>query len=167
MDATHQANGENQAFEPWEYWLLERVASAFRTPNRDELEAVLAHKLLALKRQQPPNIRDWRAYLAKFFYNKAHNFVRDERARIRRLAFHSSAVQLAPHQRVWDIRSGLTAVFNDLTPAERRLWNLLAEENGNRSRVAKRLGVHRNTIRLRIAKMQAVLARHGFSGDRG
>jgi hypothetical protein len=51
--------------------LLRAVAGRFRTTERDELEAELARRLLALKRSQPLGIRSWERYIAKFLFNKA------------------------------------------------------------------------------------------------
>jgi hypothetical protein len=72
--------------EPWEFDLIRKVARAFRTTEREDLEAELARKTLQLKRKEPTEIRDWKAYLAKFLFNKASNWIRDSRVKENKIA---------------------------------------------------------------------------------
>jgi len=161
LDERRDSQRDTVPVEDWERELLKKVASAFRTPNRDELQAVLAVKLLELKRRQPPGIRYWPAYVAKFFYNKAHNFVRDERARARR----ESTEPEAPHSWLnWtpDEHFLIARVWERLSPGETLLWSMLAECDGNQSRVARKLGLHRNTVRARIKRIRILLSKSGY-----
>jgi DNA-directed RNA polymerase specialized sigma24 family protein len=161
VDAPAEPDREVEPVHAWELDLLKKVASAFRTPNRDDLDAELAKKLLELKRRRPTQVRDWRAYLAKFFYNKAHNFVRDERARARR-----EQAPREPQNPSLDWKNDdllvLDSVWRELSAEEQRLWSMLAECDGNQSRAAQKLGLHRNTIRARLGRIRALLSRRGY-----
>ncbi len=66
---------------PEELALIAKVVRAFRTAERDELQAELAARLLDLKAKRPEGIRDWRAYLTKFLYNKANTWIDKKRRR--------------------------------------------------------------------------------------
>jgi DNA-directed RNA polymerase specialized sigma24 family protein len=159
--------------------LLRAVAGRFRTTERDELEAELARRLLALKRTRPTGIRSWDRYLAKFLFNKASNWIRDQRLREQRsvgldskLAADDQSEQtrtlldaLASSEADIDLRLVVSDVLKELDPELRRLWELLLRENGNQLRVARILGKHRNTIRLWVQKIRQVLIRHGFPGS--
>lgn len=163
------------AVEPWELQLVQKVASAFRTQDRVELEAELARKLLVLKRSRPKGIRDWQHYIAKFLYNKAANWVRDTRARANRhipivgtpedAIFERSVTEndLRPPGPDTGLELSLARVWAELGPELRNMWSILVEERGNRMAAARRLGKHRNTIRLWIQMIRAVLKRHGFT----
>jgi transcriptional regulator with GAF, ATPase, and Fis domain len=64
----------------------------------------------------------------------------------------------------YDRRIAFRLAWKQLGPELRLLWKALDEENGNQVQVARRLGLHRNTIRFRVKKLQNFLKRHGFSG---
>jgi hypothetical protein len=153
--------------------LLRNIARRFRTPDRDELEAELARKLVALKVKAPADIVDWRAYIAKFFFNKASNWIRDERARAARRADPPGGIDEDEHTdtaaRAIDrsnpapeLAPALAAVWHELSPLLRNLWIVLLEENGNQVRVGQRLNRHRNTVRAWTRKIQDVLMAHGL-----
>lgn len=129
-------------------------------------------RLLALKSNPPPNIRDWRRYAAKFLYNKASNRVRAWRAteaREFRMADPNQprALWLWPKARddTGELQMEMASAWNALTPDQRRLWEMLAEENGNQAKVARRLGKHRNTVRLWVQQIQRILQEHGFGPE--
>lgn len=157
----------------WEINLAQKVAQAFRTPDREELAAELARKLLDLKNNPNLAVRNWKAYAAKFLYNKAANWVRDARAREKREAGHvigkedgpRTPGQPATHEDHTD-RAAFGPMWNELSPELRHVWEVLVEEEGSQTRVARRLGKHRNTVRLCIKKILAVAERHGFQGHR-
>lgn len=157
---------------PWELALIRTVAQRFRTMEREELEAELARRLLVLKLYPPRGIRDWRRYAAKFLYNKASNWIRDSRARERRAVavdktagesetFALTDLLPAPEPR-HDLRIAFAHIWKELDPELRAFWQLLLEENGNQLRVARKLGKHRNTVRLWIKKIRKILVSHGF-----
>jgi DNA-directed RNA polymerase specialized sigma24 family protein len=167
MDGDRRAGGRKGQVEPWELDLLRKVSAAFRTHDREELEAELARRLLVLKTGNLRGIRDWKAYVAKFLYNKAANWIRDTRARDRRMA--TLAEDPGAHIMIGhntgcedDVPLSVRAVYQDLDPELRRLCQVLVEESGNQVAAARRLGKHRNTIRLWVRKIEQVLQRHGF-----
>ena len=149
------------------------MARRFRTTERDELEAELARRFLALKLHRPPGVRDWRRYAAKFLHNKASNWIRDSRAREKRAVAldvtndesetFALTDLLQSSELGHDVRFGFAELWKELDPELREFWQLLLCENGNQLRVARKLGKHRNTVRLWIKKIQQALARHGFS----
>lgn len=155
--------------EHWELHLISKVTRAFRTEDRDELAAELARRVAGLKSHPPRDIRNWRAYLAKFLYNKAANWVRDERARQRRQVPVIAEESLHPAEETLNLSTsadfqelalGLVNVWNHLDPELQRLWQLLLEEDGNRTAAGRRLHRHRNTVRLWIDRIQTILRRH-------
>jgi len=155
----------------WELALVRAVAGRFRTAEREELEAELARRLLALKLHPPRGIRDWRRYATKFLHNKASNWIRDSRARERRAMAldrptgesETALIDLlsAPEPR-HDLRIAFARIWKELDPELRALWQLLLEENGNQLRAARKLGKHRNTVRLWIKKIRKILVSQGF-----
>jgi DNA-directed RNA polymerase specialized sigma24 family protein len=162
--------------ESSELEMVRKVTRAFRTEEPDELEAELARKLVELKRRSPSGIRDWKAYMAKFLYNKASNWVRDRRARQKREAMmelaeyeqHAAAgTSRTPSLDKHDLQIAFAVAWADLDPSLRLLWAILLEEEGNQQAAARRLGKHRNTIRLWISKLRRTLTRHGFDERSG
>lgn len=154
---------------------MRQVARRFRTTQREELEAELARKTLELKRKRPVGIRDWKAYLAKFLFNKSANWIRDARAREARLSsldasppeamlflFNPTESYVSEDARS-EFRVGFAEFWNELPPELKEVCTLLVECKGNQLEVARRSRKHRNTIRLWIRKIQLIAARHGFN----
>lgn len=148
--------------------MIRLVAQAFRTPDREELRGVLAEKLVVLKQRKNPAIRDWRAYLAKFLYNKASNWVRDARARERRhqigpahLAARSREAR-GVYPEITHDAAALAAARDELSHDLRRFWDILVQENGNQTRAARLVGIHRNTGRAWVQKIREILHHHEF-----
>lgn len=124
-----------------------------------------------LKASKPQGVREWKAYVAKFFCNKASNWVRDERARIKREDASLEGVD----PRAWDFAESKETSGNDLRLAISPLWaqldphiqhflTILVEENGNQVTTARRLKKHRNTIRLWHSRIRNFLRENGL-GD--
>jgi len=159
--------------ETWELEMVQKVARAFRTAERDELAAELARRLADLKHRLPSDIRDWKAYMAKFLYNKASNWVRDSRARDRRKAVLTQGVRgLGAHNGCWafgrfedeaiERRIALVELLEELDAAHGRFWMALVQSNGNQVKAARIAGIHRNTARLWIRKIRTAAERHGL-----
>lgn len=175
-EPTHESDSR-ATIDAWELEQIRIAAGRIRTSHRDELEAELARKLLALKIQQRSDIRNWKFFLAKFLRNKASNWIRDQRTREAKASSLDSlteenddaVIRLAEILPSREPEPGHGIAFRlawkELDPDLRFLWKALLEENGNQVQVARRLGLHRNIIRLRIKKIQRVLKRHGFSGE--
>jgi len=172
----HAEPGKPGEIEPWESDLIEDVAKGFDTRERKELEAELGRRVLQLKARLPPGIRNWESYLAKMLLNKANDWV-DARRREERMVPILEGGEEEPggvfitegdlpihDEPDQDLRVALAEVWGELDPRLQRLWETLREEEGNRARTARRLGIHRNTVRLWLREIQRVLERHGFVG---
>ena len=154
--------------------MIRKVANRFETTERQDLEAELARSLVLLKTGTPAHIRNWKAYIAKALLNRASNWLRDWRCRQSRNVpllppgEEESAKGFMAEDALFareaddDLRLALKLVCDELGPDLLRLWDLLIEENGNQRAVARRLGMHRNTVRLWIGKIRRVLKLHGF-----
>jgi DNA-directed RNA polymerase specialized sigma24 family protein len=158
----------------WEFALVKKVTSRFRTRDPDELEFDLCCLLLELKTKPRENIRNWKAYVAKFLHNKASNWVRNQRrVDVKMLSLQdlrknedeemlsSSEILRSPEVEP-ETRLAFRDLWRELDPNLRRLWKMLLVEGGNQAKVARRLGKHRNTIRLWIRTIQNILRRHGY-----
>lgn len=157
----------SKGVEAWELEMVRVVVRAFRTEEPEELQAHLSQKLATLKHAPHPMIRNWKAYIAKFLYNKGANWVRDTRARQRRFPIDLSGIteRATPptgHGDTAETAVALASATMELPSQLRRFWDVLVQENGNQTRAAEIVGVHRNTGRLWVAKIREVLERHGF-----
>lgn len=155
--------------EAWELEMIAKVASAFRTAQKEDLKAELARRLCQLKARKPAGIRDWKRYLAKFLYNKASNIIRSWRMREIKeqpydvsdeIDFNNDALNwlacVGPDR---ETALDFERIWQNIDPELRRFWQVLLEEGGNQTSVAKRLNKHRNTIRLWIKNIRALLKR--------
>ena len=161
--------------EPWEMALVKTTAQGIRTTDRDELESELARHLLRLKRHPPSGIQDWKALVKKALRNKAVNWIRDRQAREKRMTtldesrkedsgetFVLEDVSCSHSEPDHDLRLAFARAWEELDPQLRTVWEMLLEEKGKQVEVARRLGKHRNTVRLLIRRIQQVLKRHRF-----
>jgi len=154
--------------------LIEKVAWRFDTTERDELTAELARTLLQLKAGLGRDVRNWKAYLAKALLNRANTWVDNQRRQRRLVPILEpddnpstpsiSEEDLPAHVQPPDLPAAFAQLWRELDPELRRLWQLLLEEEGNQVAVAKRLGKHRNTVRLWVGRIHEALKRHGFPG---
>ena len=152
--------------EPWELGLVKQVAHTYRT-DREELEAELFRRLTEIKVKHQSRAREWKAFLARSLYNAANNFVRDQNLRERRI--QSSEIKDVEHgtasmtdflpapEEPLDLRIDLARLREEMSPELRDLWDLLAEEEGNISATAKRLGRPRKTVDYWIQKLKTIL----------
>jgi DNA-directed RNA polymerase specialized sigma24 family protein len=149
--------------DDWELELIQRATYGFDTKERDELAAELMQSALALKKSAPVGVGNWKAYFAKAVYNRAANVVRGWRRRDKRVA-SLDALEGIRHRPPASIEDNLAfrQAWAELDPELKSLWKVLAEEAGNQARTARRLGVHRNTVRLWTLKIRQVLRKHGF-----
>lgn len=160
----------------WELDLIRKKASTIRTREREELEAELARRLIVLKGLSQSHIRHWETYVKGFLHNKTANWVRDWRARDARKVtiveldeeesegYLATGLSPSSVEENLDLRIAFAAMWQELGPELRAVWETLDEERGNQTAVARRLGKHRNTIRLWIRKIHEILKRHGFGG---
>jgi hypothetical protein len=160
----------------WELDLIRKKASTIRTSEREDLEAELGRRLIVLKGLSPSHIRHWEPYVKGFLRKKTANWIRDCRAsEARKVAiveldedesegYLATGVSPSSVEENLDLRIAFAEMWRELDPELRAVWETLDEERGNQTAVARRLGKHRNTIRLWIRKIHELLKRHGFGG---
>lgn len=137
------------------------------------MQAELFKRLAEIKARRLSGIRNWQAFLAQSLYNAAKNFIRHEDA-LRRQAqllpladpvtedgpFCSDRNLIAAQDPI-ESTMRLAEIWSSLTPEMRKLAQLLLEEEGNTSCVAKRLRRPRKTVEYWIQKLRPVLEKHG------
>lgn len=152
--------------EAWEIDVVKQVVHAYRTDS-EELEAELFRTLVELKIKHQRRARDWKAFLARSLYNAAKNFVRDKNLRESKIQSlepddvedaQPSLVELlaAPDEPI-DLRIDLASLRAAMSPQLREVYDLLSEEQGNISGVAKRLGRPRKTVDYWVQKLKEFL----------
>ena len=154
--------------------MVKKVAARFYTFDRQDLEAELLRQLLALKLKRPIYVRNWSAYCAKFLLNRASNLIRDSRKRqARTLSLNdwngdgyisSSPIMSMCSQDPLD-HIALVEAWKAVPRGLRRIWRALLEENGKQVKTANRIGLHRNTVRLRLQEIRDILASHGYESQ--
>jgi DNA-directed RNA polymerase specialized sigma24 family protein len=153
--------------------LARRIAGSFR-PGDEDLQAELLKRLAEIKAKQLSAIRNWQAFLAQSLYNAAKNHIRKEDALRRQASFlgpddepvdqeHPYPGQrlIAPEDPI-ESRLHLGKIWAALTPEMRELAQLLLEEEGNMSSLAKRLGRPRKTVEYWIRKLRTALKNRGL-----
>jgi DNA-directed RNA polymerase specialized sigma24 family protein len=149
--------GDRLRVEAWEMELARRIAGSFR-PGDEDLQAELFKRLVEIKAKKLSAIRHWRAFLAQSLYNAAKNFIRHDDALRRRARFlfideepgderpsYPYRELIAPEESI-ESQLRLRNVWAALSPQMRDLAQLLLEEGGRTSSVAKRLGRPRKTV---------------------
>ena len=159
-----------QAVELWEVQLVRQTAQKIRTRERDDLEAELLRKLMQLKSRKLAGVDNWKAYLRTSLRNAALNYIREQPSDLPLLdqTDESSEWSGIPSDMLvaeenLDLVVALGNVWTELDPELRQLWQLLLQEQGNQLAVARRLGKHRNTVRLWIKRIVRLLERHGIA----
>lgn len=146
--------------------VVKQVAHAYRT-DCEELEAELLGRLVELKIKHHARARAWRAFLARSLYNAANNFVRDKHLRESKMrSLESDDVEDAPPaladllaapEEPIDLRIDLAWLREEISPQLRHLWDLLIEEHGNISALARRLRRPRKSLDYWIGKLRQLL----------
>jgi DNA-directed RNA polymerase specialized sigma24 family protein len=154
----------------WERKLAFAIARKFELQESEELQAELTRTILDLKTRPPPALRNWKAYLAKALHNRADTWTRRRRATAKKEFTlpdpdQETANSFASVKGDDDLRLAFAELWRELDPDLQVFWHLLAEEQGNQAKVARRLGKHRNTIGAWIRKIQDLLARHQLSAQ--
>jgi hypothetical protein len=155
----------------WELELVKQVMYAYRT-DREELEAELLGRLLELKIKHQARAQDWKAFLARSLYNAANNFVRNKNwreSRIQSLELDDTegphlglADLLAAPEEPIDVRIDLARLREEMSPQLRQLWDLLIEEHGNISAIARKLGRPRKSLDYWVGKLRQLLKDRAF-----
>jgi DNA-directed RNA polymerase specialized sigma24 family protein len=157
--------------ERWELDLVRMAAARIRTTDREELVSELTLHLLHVKRDHKSRVRHWRAYLKASLHNRAVNWIRDrQRQQAGVIELDAAGGEDEPRTADllggsapgFDSRAAFAAAWEALDPKLQELWEVLIQENGNQTKVAKRLKLHRNTVRFWIRRVQDVMKAHGF-----
>ncbi len=69
---------------------------------------------------------------------------------------------MAAHEPALDTSVAFRTAWQALAPNLQQLWHILAEVDGNQVEAARRLGLHRNTVRSWLRQIAHLLTRHGF-----
>jgi DNA-directed RNA polymerase specialized sigma24 family protein len=154
----------------WEHKLASVIAKKFERIEPEELEAELFQTVIELKARLSPEIQNWEGYLAKALHNKAHNWTRDRRAAAKReFALPEPDKETRPfftsNEDNIEHKLAMAHFWQHLQPELKQLWELLEQENWNQTRVAHRLGKHRNTVRSWIRRIYQIFIAHGFQPD--
>ncbi len=146
--------------------VVKQVAHAYRT-DYEEFEAELLGRLVALKIKHQARARDWRAFLARSLYNAAKNFVRNKDLRDSKMqsldpddgedARPALADLLAAPEEPIELRIDVARLREEMSPQLRQVWDLLIEEHGNISAVARKLGRPRKSLDYWIGKLRQLL----------
>lgn len=162
--------GADEKLETWETDAIRAVASSFNIPDREDLEAELAWRLLVFKRKPQPAVKNWRGYTFTFLRNRARDWIKMFRkARGRTISFDQPT---ADHEEMaasgdplptsdQDLPLALSIALSELPSHLRKLWRLRVEEGLNLNEAASRLGRHRNTVRYWTRKIRRILESHG------
>lgn len=160
------------AFTAWELSLVRRIARRWESRDPDELESVLTEKLIRLQARRP-EITLWRAFVHKALTRAASNWRRDSMRATRLLTSLDKPLETSEEQSLADALPAptdpavddavsLAAARAELDGDLRTTWDALVAENMNQRAAAKRLNIHRNTLRLRLSRMARVFRGHGF-----
>ena len=161
---------------------MRKVAASFRTTDRAALESDLMLHWLDLKRHTRRDIRNWNAYLKTALRNKALSWLRDRqeaeadqklvslnmplpKATIQDEEPATLEDRLKSAEPNLDFLIAVGDLLEKCDPWLCAVWKALLQTDGNQTRAARRLRVHRNTIRHSIQLIEELLKRHGF-GDR-
>jgi DNA-directed RNA polymerase specialized sigma24 family protein len=161
--------GEPGEIEPWEWEILTQVLLRVGTNDVERLKTELTAKLASLKREGKRGDENPAGYLWRALYRHALNVVRSD-VDVEELAFNAveafeeerPSVQVAGPDILFDRRMATQIAIQSLPPNQRRLWDILLENGGDRQDAERRLGVHRNTIRRWLNDIEKILKRHGI-----
>jgi DNA-binding PucR family transcriptional regulator len=172
MDKSSCTYSTTLNIERWEQDLVRLTAARIRTTDREELEAELSSHLLHVKRRHRRRVRHWKAYLRTALENRAKNWIRDSQQNSSGMvsldAPEGSDESLSLVDRMVssepgpDAGAAIAAAWQGMAPELRKLWQVLLEENGNQTRAAARMKMHRNTMRIWTRRIQKILNAHGF-----
>jgi RNA polymerase sigma factor (sigma-70 family) len=158
--------------EDWENDLIAWAARQAKPRDQEELRDELARHLLLYKIEPKIGVRNWRAYARTFLRNRALNWLRHRRQRetasldesidvggegVFTLA-DTVAVEHPDHEQ----RIGLAMAIGQLSPKLQAVWRAYIDAEGNQAEMARRPGVHRNTVSLWVCKIRRVLTAHGL-----
>jgi transposase-like protein len=150
----------------WAYARVPKIAAAFRGVDQEELQAELAVTLLRLLRSPPKGIRNWKSYFAKSLLNRAAALAKRWR---RRQATEASVdfepIDSAPSHVERFAQDSLqddplpdpASLTSRLSRRSLRFLEELSRSEFSISRLARRLGVHSNTVGRRLCAIREFL----------
>lgn len=135
------------------------IASRYAEADASELVDELRFKALLLKRKHQAIASDWRAYLAKALYNHASRHIarwRKEHARLTGLDddIHPSLPDASSET---DFADEIAFARRALSRRAFSFMVMLAECDGNISKLAREMKLHRNTVTARAKKIRAAI----------
>lgn len=144
----------------WEFQLIRRIANRFGAGDPTELESTLVEHLATLLPPQP-HVRNWKAYVRTALRRRALNWNRDRKQeRLREMSLDrplsTDDEAITVHDRLPGVEASpltreiLKRIRRELDPPLRQVCDAMIQENMNRTRAAKRLGIHRNTLGQRL-----------------
>ena len=160
----------------WEVGLVRRIAQQRRTPNHDELESELTFHLARLRRvRRSSAVKDWKAFLITALTRKATTWLKKQSHDSRHLSSLDAPIaeedvaarpahdligstDMSPEDR-WTLEQ----LRREVKERDGRVLDALVAENFHQGRAAQRLGVHRNSIRNALRRIERVLRRRGGS----
>lgn len=148
----------------WEFKLIRNIANRLGAWDPSELESELTDHLATLLPRQS-HIRNWKAYVTTALRRRAANWNRNRRLEQERLTSldrplfgDDEATTLQdrlPGVETSSLnRETLKEIRGELDPQLRRVCDAMIQEDMNRTRAAKRLGVHRNTLGRALRQIQ-------------
>src|SRR5216117_2852745 len=141
--------------------MIERVVAKAHSSERMALRAELVRKVFTVKNESRPGIRNWKRYLARILRNERVNWFRKwmdkEKRQVEILESKTNSesgcrpgVILSAVKRDLDQAIAVAEAGKELTAAQWLLLQVLQECDGNQILGARRLRIHRNTLRKRI-----------------
>src|ERR1041385_7836054 len=151
--------------QEWEQNQIEQIARRFPKRFADELRAELALSLFQIKQRRTADIRNWKGYVATALKHRALSLARKWRGQERR----EISIPIAPEPEPANSAEApsdrqeaqwrISEIRRALDTESYRFLELLTEVRGNKARLARRLGVHRNTILRRLQRIRRTLIR--------
>ena len=163
--------------EPWEMQLAQKIAQRFvRKADPDDLISELQIHILKIKKKEIQGIVDWKSYLARALLRRASELCetwtkrRDETMSLESVLSEGEGGGNLKLEDVLSIEefndplSGIDPirVYEELSPYEKQLWDLLIEEEGDITGVAGRLRIPRTTVDYQVRKFRKHLKDMGL-----
>ncbi|MBI5244048.1 MAG: sigma-70 family RNA polymerase sigma factor [Elusimicrobia bacterium] len=158
--------------EPWELDLIRSIASRYSNQvDPDDLAGELSAFLLRFKGKNV-KMADRKAYLTKSLLRRADRIANAwKRRRDRDVSLESLVSDgdedirlenlLSAEDADTTVLDGLLSIYEQLPREQRRLWDLLIEEDGDTAKVARRLGRPRTSVDYHIQKLRRLLGSGG------
>jgi len=168
-------------FEDWEVGLAKGVVSDFQAQHPwlktlefdDLLQECLSHWHSSRSRFRPDRGASIKTYMRRVLNNRLHSLLRVELSARRRIQQVTTSLEesldeegttlddIASDLRDVAVRLDVASVVEELTPLQRQICELLAEELSP-TRIARVLGKPRRTVRQEIGRIRLTFLKRGF-----